>query len=788
MSVLPIFSHTQFLSLLALAVAGIGVWLSVGRAIRAALARTALRGRALAGFGVLCAVFAILLFRPHEDTFIGVDTSCYRHMTHALQAGRPLLGPDAVLLEAPRDIRRAFLLMPDMRWRNTRDRSFEIRSLDSTFSQPFFYVLLPLAASGFDALVPGSASDYFMPLVGWLFVVALLLAGAVFGSGWGIAGAAALLLGTPLPVWFFRGYFPEVLGAILIAGVALQWVLRLGKTLPPSSLFPLGLAICLHPLLVVLALPVALLIWVAGESRRANMLAGACWVLAGTLPLWIMTRWICQPYGRISDWRVLLRNMYVSGEHRMVMIAALLVIAALFCWMLLPDHRRHKIRISALRWVALHRVRAIFITAMAMPCLLALYAPFSAAAVSRGAFELGQGAQWPLGLLAALLAMWIVWRGRPRKVLLLGILVFALPVFLYLKGVELVGLWSQRRLMPWVIMALVSLLPGLAAMRALAGGASRKSALLRIAIALFFVLAAGHNAFFWPAPYLVRYESGADEWIAHLRGQIGKNLAFFDYHSYSFPLAVDGRTRVFGLGEQAQPLLGPVIQWLRERASEETVLVATAYANPGIEDGLRLVPLGEESSTVSRIRSRAALPAEAFTRSVRVEFMRAEPISATDLLAVHKVFDGGPLALRGPWQRNTQRIQSPTGEIVEGQWARAKAGIVGPAPALGERLRIKVQGVCGRVDTNSVATFSLEAPGGERSPPLQLSNEWTEAAIEWAPAIDATNRTAVYHFHFDELYDPSREGLRGYPNDLGALLHRMDIELVSTHTPAPTND
>lgn len=743
------------------------------------------RGAARISFFLLWIAFAVLLLRPHQDAFIGVDTSCYRHMTHALSGGRPLHAVDEVLLEAPEPIRRAFLLMPDMRWRNSRDRSFELMSVRTGETQPFFYPLLPLAASGFDALLPGRAADYLLPLLALGFVASFLLAGVARGGCWGLFAGAALLLGSPFPAWFFRGYFPEVLGAILIAGVLLQVLLRdRGDPLPPSSLLPLGLAVSLHPLLVILALPTYLFAAAASAYPRRRWVAGLAWLLAGTVPLWAMTEWICQPYGRLLDVEILWRNIQVSGEHRMVMLPALglAVVGALF--LLVPRGRLVN------GWAWMRRscshpfVRLALCGSAALPLAASLRWGPAADVVRTGLRELLGGAQVPLLVLALVLSLWIAARGRAREWSLLTILMLLLPVFLYLKGVEQVGLWSQRRIAPWVVLALAGLLPGAALFHAPRHAPARRR-IAAYGFAGLLLLAAGlHNIARWPAPYIVRFEAGADDWITRLRGHIGNRLAFFDYHSYSFPLAVDGRTRVLGLGERAHGLLGPVIDWLADRAAEEPVLIVTAFSNPGLEHGFRLEPLAVETAAVSRIRSRAALPAQSFSRTVRAELMTAQPLHDDDRPpALHKVFDGGPLALRGEWWHDLRRLRNPRGEPCTAQWSRRNSALVGPAPRPGEALRISVQGISGRRTPGESATLYLETEAGERSPTISFDDHWTDAVIEWSPSTTEAGRTAVYQVRTGELYNPARDRIRGFPSDLGVLLHRMDIELISAHTP-----
>ncbi len=770
------------LSLIALALLCAGLWWSVGRVWRDGWRRLAGQSRVRVALAALAALFAIQLLRPHQDTFVGLDTSCYRLMTHALHAGRPLLGPDEVLLEAPREIRNAFLLMPDMRWRNSRDRSFEVMSLQNGHTQPFFYPLLPLAASGFDHLVPGAAADYFLPLAGVFCVAALLVAAAARGGGWGLAAAAAVLIGSPFPAWFFRGYFPEALGAMLLAGA----VLDRPAALTARAFFPLGLAVSLHPLLVVLAIPIAGWRGFTTPGTRRDLLRAAVGALAGLLPLYAMTRWICQPYGQLLDVDILLRNLRVSGEHRAVMGAALVAGVIVVAWTVLRAERRQRLLARVERALASPRGRLLFLLVALAPLAVSLLLSATRDPVWVGAREWMRGVGAACGLLVAAGAAWLLLRGSPRSRLWMLLLAALLPVFLYLKGVEQVGLWSQRRLLPWHLALVAGLIPAAAAFRSARVSALLAGGVPRALAAGLLLLAAIANAARWPAPYLARFEAGADDWIGQLRARSEGRLLFFDYHSFSFPLAVDGRTRALGLGSGAHRATGVVMRWLREKLESEPLWIATAYANPGLEDGMRLVSAGMVSADVERVRARALLPAESFTRRVAVEFLDPQPLRGAERAALHKVFDGGPLALRGEWLPDVRRLQRGA-ESLPAQWSRAGSAVVGPVPGPGEVLRIRAQGVSGGRNP-APRTLYLEDEQGRRSPPMPFGDEWNDVQVLWSPAPGVEGPTTVYRLRVDALYDPASDGLRGYPRDLGMLLHRMDIEVIPAHTASLSNE
>jgi hypothetical protein len=175
---------------------------------------------------LLLICFSFLILRPHQDTFQGLDASAFRLMAKALDDGRQLKGVDETLKEVPVDVRKWLLLVPDDQGRLTRDRSFEIESLNSCRTKPWFYPFLPLCMVGFDTMLPGQALDYFVPFLALIFCAVCLFVGTLRG---GVAGAfmsLALLLGSPLPAWLFRGCHLEVVSGILIALAVLSWVGR----------------------------------------------------------------------------------------------------------------------------------------------------------------------------------------------------------------------------------------------------------------------------------------------------------------------------------------------------------------------------------------------------------------------------------------------------------------------------------------------------------------------------------------------------------------------------------
>ena len=167
---------------------------------------------------------AVLLLRPHGDTFTALDHSGYRLMAYAFAEGRGANDVDRTLLELPEEARQDCTLLPRTQERNTRDRSFLLRSDRTGETEPFFYPILPMGASALQKLWPWGGMDLFVPLIGLAFAWSLLAAGFRAGGIAGLCLAVALFLGSPLPAMLLRGFYAEVCGAALMALAALHWM------------------------------------------------------------------------------------------------------------------------------------------------------------------------------------------------------------------------------------------------------------------------------------------------------------------------------------------------------------------------------------------------------------------------------------------------------------------------------------------------------------------------------------------------------------------------------------
>ena len=727
-------------------------------------------------------LIAVVIARPHEDTFAGLDNSGYRLMARAIQAGRPIHSADRVLLEAPCEIRNWFMLLPHMDERNTRDRSYLIKNLDSCETEPFFYPLLPLCAAGFGLIVPGDALDYLIPFLGLIFIAVFLSCGAAYGRIPGVLFAVGLLIGSPLPAWLLRGFYVESAASVLIGLTLLCWLTKpQERPLSLMAYLSLGLAVSFHPSMIVLSLPSLLVMVITFNDSWRRVAAGLALFGAGLLVMVLMFTFACTPYGTLEI-SAMMVNFGASASHRITLSLGLLfavfavpMIVFRAYWITLYGRMRVAAQV-VISWL-------LIIVGVILVAISALWWSQKSFVV-KGLAELGGGIGVWFGVFLGILALPILlFRENARGRVILGLVLLALPVFAYLKGAEQMGLWSQRRLLPVHLAVIIALLPAIQWIKESVSktglGFSRR--LLTPVITVVLLALALFNPVRWPAPYTVRCELGSWKWVESIRAKIGKRLIFFDYYPYSVPFAVMSSTRALGLGEKAQDRVGDVFEWLGRKATEEEVWCATAYENPGIEDGVALRELFKENLTIQRVKSKGALPAEKARKDIVLRFMRACPVDSEQPPVLNKIFDRGPLALRGPWGRADIPVKLADSKTLPACWSREGSGIIGPVPPPGGSVRIRVDATAERHDGLNHQTLRFHPPWDGEALSLTVSNSFTSVSGELSRPSSQTNdvsRTGIYRIYADTPYSPRKVGITGFSDDLGALIHLIRMELV----------
>jgi hypothetical protein len=717
----------------------------------------------LGGLWLVCAGF--LLGNPHDDSFTGLDNMAYRHLTHAFLEGRGFHDRDAVLAEVPGTLRENFLFHRGPRERPTRDCAFQLSSRQSAETQPFFMPGLSLAAAGVD---PVLAPERLVPLAGALWLALMLAAGFCAGGGWGVVAAGALLLGTAWPAWFLRGFYPEGVGAMLISGVIASASIRpLRGAMAAVAGFALGLAVTCHPTLVVLAVPIAWVLML--EQRDAQIwFCVAAGMLAGWLPLWAVTRWVCQPYGDWTHWETLRKMLFSIPQHQAVALAlgALAVVSVGTLWAGFHPVMRARIRrvdAWALPWG--------WGAACALPLAGIALLPGAVGETLRTAWTSAwSGIRWPYAL-AWLAGAGLAWRRqRPvRERVGLAAVCWAMLFFLFIQGMETpVGLWSQRRFLPVVLTGIAVLVAPLSA--GLAACAARRR-WAGWAAAAGMMLAGLWNPWHWPAAYLAVNERGAAEWIQAVSDRIGTNRwVVFDYYPHSVPYAAGLKQKVLGLGETSWTHWPEVAGWLAALARREEVWVATSWSPCTLEEGAKLETMFAATGRFPGVHAKAFFPAVRSQRTVQNTFSRWVPLAGNERGSQDKVMDGSPVGLRGPW-----------GEVRKGAtWSRQGSGIIGPVPEKGGQVFFEAD--CKWVPPTKdwpAQILRVTPPwGGE---PLRLevpAGEQVVRGILARPAGDGERQaTGVYLFHAVRPYNPAEYGLRHYSADLGVILRRIIIRI-----------
>lgn len=719
---------------------------------------------------------ALLFLRPHQETFIGLDNSAIRMMTQAMAQGRDQVGIDQTLAQVPHELRRHFLYLPDQGQRLTRDRSFQIDDLDGCTYRPWFYPSLSYAALAFDSIMPGQAVDYFLPSLAMLFFI---LAGWFMLAKTGLPGLLAglgLLLSLPLLSWFGRGYYPELCGLLLIFITALHWLAANGayRHFIPAS-FALGLAICFHPLIALWS--GALFLFMAVDDvRKTRTVALALLVFSlGMFPFVLVTRWVTQPYGNIFSYH------WLTVVFQSSTIYFLFIIAAFFacCCMAILLLDRGRAILQTLFFSSGLGAHLLRLGAAVFPTILLLLFQKTQSETQVGLTDLWSLLNSPYGLVAAatiLASLHPAVRSRPRALLVMTLALAS--IFLYLKGTEPFGLWSQRRLLPITIPFLVASLgiwrDVLSVWAAMPWKQNLASAGLLIPAALMM--------FQHPHFFLLRSDHGADGIIREVLHVTGDSLIIFDYHQYGSPFAALDQGSLLTLSNRISlEDRAEVVRWAASQAREHPVIWATAYDNPGLEDGMRLEEVHQTRHVLPRLHAKRVLPAEVRDHTLEMTFLQIHPLGPHQPPAtLDKVLDRGSLALRGPWGRADIALTAPDGSRLRAYWTRQGSTVIGPVPEPGQSVIVELTAGASRRGDLDYQVMIVSPPWN--GPPLELrvANHHTVARgiLHRPEYVDAPSHTGEYVLTSQHPYDPAQEGIGGFDPDLGVLLHRIRMEVV----------
>jgi hypothetical protein len=733
-------------------------------------------------FTVCLIIGALLLFRPHQESFFGLDSSSIRWMTRAMVEGRSQTGIDTTLAQVPEHIRTHFLYIPGYD-RLTRDRSFQLDSLETCTYRPFFYPFLSYAAIAFDFILPWPAADYFLPTLALFF---LILSGWFMFQRAGLAGfftAAGFILGLPLFVWFARGYYPDLAAIMLIAVAALHW---LDTDTPPRYLLPasfmLGLAVCFHPLAALWSMALFMLMISDSRLPTSRVLAAFLCFALGWAPLVVMTKYVAQPYGDIFNpyW------LYGVFRHSTLYF---LILVGMLCGLLgsaVLLSRRGRAMAHTLLYgygTAGHVLRLFLALA---PTALLLLNHTTKPATLEGLTDLWSLLTSPWGAVAlTTIVVSILPQVRPRSKALLVMTVLLAFFYLYLKGIEPFGLWSQRRLLPILIPFLAA---ALSIWRDILSALQKehfpKAHLAKIIpaamILTMLIMFVNHQPF-----YTLRSEFGSDDVLKEITAVVGDTLTIFDYHQYGSPLTSLAKNNFLAVSNRISlDDRATVIRWAAETAKERPVIWITAYANPGLEENVAFEQIQRMDRNLPRLHSKRIFPEQVLEHAVSMSFLQVRPLSRLQSIPpLDKVMDHGALALRGSWGRADIKLTAPDGSRLPARWTRQGSAVIGPVPPPGEKVTIVLTAAATRMDDKNHQIMTITPPWDGPALNLRIANahDVVQGVLHRPQDADFPGgSTGEYTLTAMHPYNPEIAGIHGFARDLGVLLHRVRMEVINT--------
>lgn len=729
-------------------------------------------------FAAAAVIVLVFILPPHEDIFTGLDNSAYRLMAETFTEGRPIVGTDTSAEIVPENLRLNLRYRPLSNLRATRDIVFQTGQMpEDTGTRPFFMPFLSMAAAGSGII------NRFPILLGAVWFTLLFIAVKTKQkTPAALAVCAALILATPFPLWFCRGYFADA-AAAFIACIPLLTSNRKSIANSICSGFLLGLSVTIHPISVLIAAPIFIYL-VLSSSRIQHGIATVLSAVAGFLPLVFITRYICQPYGDWTRFSNIRQIFSATGEHAALASGAILLI--LFALVSICAAYNRETR-SALSHFAAKIPATLWSLAAILPIALACFIPGDAgAAIKKGFLGFANGFGLS-GIFAVCLIFVFVFRANGNNTLkmLLTLICWTAIPFALIKGIEVqAGIWSFRRLAPTAI-AIMSVgalaycpgclekIPGISAVfsqnssKTIGFGSVIKigTLIVLIALSLFNVIRS-------PRSYLGVNDAGASRFRADLQTKFSDaDIIFFDYHPHSTPFACKLSKPVFGLGKFATAEWPAVEKWLAGTASTGKTVIATSYLPCQMEDGVILLPhnnLITCEANFSAPKSPAFMPAQKVNNKFTVTLLDVIPLSSAEVTnhVQRKILDGGPIGIRGNWFQKSGK---------EGMWSRQNCGIIGPVHKGEIKMTIDAQWFPPSDDWKTQA-LTITPPWADGNPQtIELNADRNTYTVTFECAV-ANAFTGNYTITAEKPYSPATFGQKGYPEDLGALFYSVKIE------------
>lgn len=727
--------------------------------------------------GLVATIFVTLYLFAHQDEFTGLDVACYRQLaTTFSEDARGLHDVDTVYQSIPNELQKSFLFRP--KGRLTRDLIFEL-NLDTCSTDPFFLPMLSLGAT----ILPDI--DLFVPICGALWFGILLAFGLYKGSVRGLFVSVGCFFATFWPMWFLRGFHTDAVGAILVA-TALLAALVPEMRARKLDVFLIGLllgcSVGYHFTMVVPAgiVAVYLLITKGWTFRRLLLLilGGA----VGLIPMLYQLVYICTPYGNILSISSLSNMLANVKEIRFLFLALLCAIIVFVGFAAIILNQRLQQKIHAFLDKNVAKINPILIVASALVWLV--YA-FFASPITEGFSTIQSGLLYALPLI--ILGAMILALSKEEETVINSALVLMLSLmaalFVYIKGVEIhVGLWSQRRFFPVVVMFLPLLIVALCSFKA-------KGKIKCLPIVLFMISFV--PIIRWPVAYFGVYDASSneakgepslatvlDEYIDKNNDE-GKTIYIFDYFPHSVPFQHDLNRCVLGVGEHAQWNYPEIVQWAFEttKTNQAKAFFISSYGTPMLEESVAMQPIRQITDELEKYTTKGVFPVVYHESKAEIKSticLMGEP-TRDSIQCVSFMNTLYPFGLRQPWGRTTKY----------GTWSRQGSGIVGPIPENGGKVLISISAMWAPPVSDGSwqdQNLIIESPFGVKSM-LQISatNEFGiySCEIERTEEDDfGDSVTGVYRFYVEKPYDPSLYGTKGFDSDLGVIFKNVSIQCI----------
>ncbi len=685
------------------------------------------RRGAVISFVVFAAAFAMLGISHHRNYFAPLDAMCYRSLAKQFQTEADLTPPRDEISILPKNMRNSVF------WRKncpsvdavfkyktpSAAQSAEKNEKEAFETTPAFLPALPLAAAAL-----GRFHELFTPLIGALWFTVVLLAASVHSRKWMTAAciAAMCTLFTCFPVWFFRDFHAEATGSALISASFALLLAKCGCKEMALAGFCLSFAAAFHLTMFLFALPIAVyaVTRVGKWKHDFALLAG---LVSGIVPAIAELTLTGNPYFKangLSDWMNAARSVPVIGA--MIGLAVLIFFGGAAALLAATSGKcRAFFEKKAVSKLVKRLISSATVAVCVLPCANGV---------------LGKGV---LSVHPAMLALWIAFtvycivplyrsENEEKSLHLAFFLLVCCGLFgFFVKGTEIeVEMWSFRRLMPFAVICAPVCAYGLSKLREKSKFALAAPAVLTVAAVMLSPLAwFGVNG------------RGAERTMREMKEALSeKDIVFSDYIQRSVSVSAFAEARVLGLNSGASPKSRDAfLDCVFSRRNNGSAGFVTSYEPCTLELGTELIPEKTFECEYTTIEPSGMMRAGKKTSKFKDTLLAIVPADGKS--RQKKIFDGGPLGLRGEWKRANRG----------GCWCGEDAAIIGPVPAAGEAVNVKISaGWFDASGMNSVSKLQIIPPFQTLPVELEINGPRVTFSTTVTNAGESAETTGLWRF------------------------------------------